>query len=140
MTSVLIKKITTKLNFKSLILVFALLVFFTVQNGFTEENDSKKAPQFGTVETVHGKIIRYEEILTPQGKTPNIRIDLSTQNKNLSIDIGPKWILDQNNFNLSAGEDVMVIGATIRIGSKKKFIPSEIQKKGQKISLKEAEK
>ena len=81
-----------------------------------------------------GRILSTEEYAS-EGEAAGLHLKLATATGELLVDVGPRWYLNENNFNLTNGEPITVIGIAISLGDRKKIVASELRKGDRNIHL-----
>ncbi len=85
-----------------------------------------------------GKILSTED---EGGKeNPGIQLKLATSTGTLLVHVGPRWILDENNFKFNNGEPITVVGFTFSLQGHDEVLASEIRRGDTKIQLPPPEK
>jgi hypothetical protein len=94
------------------------------------------APRYNprTEVTVRGTVEKVSE-LPPR----IVQVDLKTEDKTLSVHVGPSWFLAQQKFALAQGDSIEVIGSKTTVAGSEVLIAREIKKGGETLVLRNAQ-
>ena len=92
-----------------------------------------------TVETVEGEVVGIDVITARRNVQQGVHLQLETKDEGLSVHLGPKWFLDEQDIQIEKGDLIKVKGSRITFDDKPAIIAAEIGK-GDEIFLLRDEK
>lgn len=134
-------------NIKFFIMFFLLVTLISVSTSFAQGEqdnrgrDAKK--QYGriynpaTVETVKGTVSTVDNIAKSQGRYYGIHLVVKTDSEDLNVHLGPSWYINKQGFQITAGDNVTIVGSRVTLDGQTALIASEVEKGGQTLKLRD---
>jgi hypothetical protein len=91
-----------------------------------------------SVTTVSGKVDKVDTVAPMNGMGPGVHLVLSISTGPLSVHLGPAWYLQDQGFQLQAGEQVQVRGSQITFDGQPALIATEVTRGTQMLRLRDA--
>lgn len=89
------------------------------------------------VETVRG-IVAYIDYVTPlPGMREGIEIHLKTDTETIPVQLGPRWYLENQDFDLEPQDHIVVKGSRFACEGHRVMAAAEILKNGQTLKLRD---
>ena len=92
-----------------------------------------------TVETVEGEVSNIDIIAPGRGLRQGVHLQLKSKDGDLSVHLGPKWFLDEQDIQIEKGDLIKVKGSRVTFDDKPAIIVAEIEQ-GDEIFLLRDEK
>jgi hypothetical protein len=92
-----------------------------------------------TVTTVEGEVVKLERIPHPSMQVTGVHATVKTAGGVLDVHLGPSWFIDNQDFQLAAGQKVTVTGSKVTIDGKASLIATEVKTDDQVLKLREAD-
>ena len=134
-----------KKNVRTLSVVISILIILCASESFAQRGMGWKGSggwgmgtAYGkmynpkTVETVSGEVIRVDKITTMKGMSYGVHMTVKTDKESISVHMGPRWFIENQEIKLVPKDKVEVKGSRITFEGKPAIIASEV-KKGDKI-------
>ncbi len=90
-----------------------------------------------TVETIRGEIERLEMIVPVQGMSLGVYIVVKTDKGPISVHLGPRWYLENQDVKLKPGDAVEITGSRITFEGKPAIIAKEVKKGDEVLNLRD---
>ena len=90
-----------------------------------------------TVETVRGTIVSTGTFGAFSGMSPGMHVVLDTGTESLPVHLGPRWFLDEQRLELSAGEEIGITGSRVNFDGQPTLIASEVLQGVDAIELRD---
>lgn len=121
---IIIKRNIPRFNLARLYFTVIFLILFLALWGNLPLADQKK------VETkIQGKIVSMKIIpIDSHHSEGGVHLVVQSKRMNWIVHVGPQWVRDNSNADLGVGNQVMVIGTTLRFGKSDEISPSRITK------------
>jgi hypothetical protein len=89
------------------------------------------------VETVAGEIVSVSQITPRKGMTAGIHMTVKTERETISVHLGPRWYLENQDVKLEPKDRVEVKGARITFDGKPAIIAAEVKKGDDMLKLRD---
>jgi hypothetical protein len=110
----------------------------TISGGWGKRSEYNRKYDPKTTTEIKGEIIKIEEITPVKGMSPGIHILLKKENEEtVSVHLGPKWYLDEQDILFKPGDKVEVTGSKITIDYKPAVIAREIKNEKRTLTLRD---
>ncbi|MBI1861825.1 MAG: hypothetical protein HYR96_13000 [Deltaproteobacteria bacterium] len=87
------------------------------------------------VEEFRGNIISSGP--SPEQDEPGFHLKLNTRGGEILVHVGPRWVIDEHNFDLTHGQPVVIYGAAISLGERHEVLATEIRQGEHSADLRE---
>jgi hypothetical protein len=92
-----------------------------------------------TLETVRGVILSIDSVTPIPGMSQGLQLQLKSDKEILSVHLGPRWYLENQDIDLEPQDKVEVIGSRIHCEGQTVMAAAEIRKGDQVIKLRDAQ-
>ena len=92
-----------------------------------------------TLETVTGKVTSIGVFTPPGGSYSGVRMTIDTGAEELSVHIGPRWFITNQDFELAEGETVEVTGSRVTYEGRPTIIASHMARDDSELLLRDEE-
>ncbi|MFQ5465719.1 MAG: DNA-binding protein [Thermodesulfobacteriota bacterium] len=92
-----------------------------------------------TLETVTGKVTSIGVFTPPGGSYSGVRMTIDTGTEELSVHIGPRWFITNQDFELAEGETVEVTGSRVTYEGGPAIIASHMARDDSELLLRDEE-
>lgn len=86
--------------------------------------------------TVKGTVTEVIEHKGRRGWT-GMHLMLKAEQEILEVHLGPKFFLEENQVSFAAGDEIEVIGSKVKYGKGQAFLPRQIKKDNETLSLRD---
>ena len=104
-------------------------------------SDSKYSRHYNTssVETIKGEVEKVTTVVPLKGMSRGVHLKLEIEDTDeiVSIHLGPKWFLDNQDVTIKKGDHIEVTGSRVTIDGSEALIASEVNRKNQILSLRD---
>jgi sporulation protein YlmC with PRC-barrel domain len=98
------------------------------------------SPSAANLQTIKGTVINTMNLAGRGIGLEEMGLRLRTdQNNTITVQLGPRDYLDQQNFHVANGDSVTVTGKPIQVGQQSIFQATQVEKNGQILSLRNTE-
>ena len=87
----------------------------------------------GVIKTIRGTVMS-SDFWSPMRER---QLLVNSENKTVSVHLGPPWYLNQQDFQVSSGDDVIITGSMTDLDGKPTIIAGEIQKGSKTLTLRD---
>ncbi len=132
----------------ALICSLVLCVFYTdsfAQNNYNRRGGGGRGrtSSYGrmydtnTVETLAGTVIMIERTTPTGGRYCGIHLTMRMKDEDISVHLGPAWFIDSLDFAIVQNDTIEVKGSRITYEGKPAMIAASIEKRGEKLTLRD---
>lgn len=89
------------------------------------------------VETVQGTITEIQAGNRGNRMSEGVHLLMKTNTETLELHLGPRWYLEQQNFQIQPNETLEVTGMRVNLGGQQTLIVGEIKKGNQTLQLRD---
>lgn len=90
-----------------------------------------------TVKTIAGEVEMVEYFVPQKGMRRGVHIQLRTDRETISVHLGPRWFLDNQDILIEKGDQIAVKGSLITYKDKPAIIAAEIEKGDDVLQLRD---
>ncbi|RJP75654.1 MAG: DNA-binding protein [Candidatus Abyssobacteria bacterium SURF_17] len=90
-----------------------------------------------TVETLSGVVVKVAYITPMRGMGQGVHLQLKTDDDTISVHLGPKWYLENQDVQIRKGDQITVKGSRITFNEKPALIAAEIEKGDEILTLRD---
>jgi len=91
-----------------------------------------------TVKSIRGTVITVDTITPMPGMTEGVELQLQTKQGNVSVHLGPRWYVENQDIDLEPKDMVEVTGSFINCAGQRILAAAKIRKGDQVIRLRDA--
>jgi hypothetical protein len=92
-----------------------------------------------TVETLSGEVVEIGYFSPMRGMGQGVHLQLKTDKETLSVHLGPKWFLENQDVQIKKGDRINVEGSRITINEKPALIAAEVEKGNETLILRDSD-
>lgn len=92
-----------------------------------------------TVETIEGEVVKTEYLAPKRGRGQGVHLQLKTEDELLSVHLGPRWFLAEQDIQIAKGDHIEVTGSRATLNGKPAIIAAEIVKGDESLRLRDEE-
>lgn len=89
----------------------------------------------GTVENLRGKVLTVERFTPLRQMGYGLLVVLETQTETIDVHVGPGWFVQEQDFDLSPGDEIMVRGSRILFRELPAIIATQVRKGERTLQL-----
>lgn len=90
-----------------------------------------------TVETISGEVVKVERMTPRRGMSGGVHVLLQTATETVSVHLGPRWFLENQDMPLALQDQVEVRGSRITFDGKPAIIAAEVKKGDHTLKLRD---
>jgi hypothetical protein len=90
-----------------------------------------------TVETLSGEVTKVATFAPMRGMRQGVHLLLKTDNETVSIHLGPRWFIENQDVQIEKGDMLKVKGSRITFNEKPAIIAAEVQKGEEVLTLRD---
>ncbi|WP_350285346.1 hypothetical protein [uncultured Croceitalea sp.] len=125
-----------------LLTVFIALgaMMLSAQNGRMEKGQNPQQKRLfdkSTVETFTAMVQNIQTIARAEKKAYGIHLDVKNEQEEINVHLGPAWYLDDQKFQFSKGDELVITGSRITYVEKPAIIATKIEKNGEILELRD---
>jgi len=137
---------------KSLFLIVVLLAMAAIaadvaaqgagqgkMNGWGRGSSYQRLYDPDAVKTVSGEVTAVEYFTPEKGMGQGVHLQLKTEDETLSVHLGPRWFLDEQDVQIEKGDQIKVKGSLITFEEKPTLIAAEMEKVEAILQLRDEE-
>lgn len=87
-----------------------------------------------TVETIRGQVVNVNTF-TPWNGMSGVQVLVKTENQTIPVQLGPSWYIDQQGFQIQAGEEIQVTGSSVNFSGSPAIMATEVRHGKQVLTL-----
>jgi len=105
---------------------------------WTESGRNLDSNRSGAKEVVYGNVLSTDDLKPSPGNDRGFQMTVNTEEGDLRVLLGPRWYLPEQDFNLSHGEPITVVGIRITWDGKPAIMADEIRQGDKKVILRDS--
>lgn len=105
--------------------------------GKGQNPNQKRLFDKSTVETFTAKVQTIQTIVKAEKKTYGIHLDVKNEQEEINVHLGPAWYLNDQKFQFSKGDELVITGSRITYVEKPAIIAIKIEKNGEILELRD---
>jgi hypothetical protein len=87
-----------------------------------------------TVETLRGQVVNVNTF-SPWSGMSGVQVLVKTGNQTIPVQLGPSWYIDQQGFQIQAGDEIQVTGSRVNFSGGPAIMATEIRHGKQVLTL-----
>lgn len=91
----------------------------------------------GSPTRFEGNVLSLDDLAPSEGSESGVQLRVRSDAGDVVVDLGPRWFVLQNDFTITRGEPISVVGVAIRLEGKSTVVADSVKTKDRLLILRD---